>query len=350
MALSQLLGQAYNTLRQRLKEWYLEADAKAGDDRTEIDPAACFGPLLDWIRASWTQPCLALALDPTYLGDRFIVLAVAVVYRGCAIPVAWVVREAHQPGSWLPCWRGLLTGLAPRLPKDWTVTVLADRGLESAELFTAITDLGWHPLLRVKQAGQFRPAGWQDFWPLGRLVPRVGCRWKGRGQAYKSRPLSCTLLGCWEPGHEQPWLVLTDLGPADAEAAWYGWRCWIEQSFKVAKRGGWQWQRSRMEDPQRAARLWVVLALATLWLVEVGGVAEASVPVETLPEVGRRASGTAERLHSVFRRGLYTILGALWRGEALPQGRFVPEDWPAVGEAHDMLTEQDLLANRNTYP
>ncbi len=353
LALSKLLGQSCNTLRQRLKDWYLEAAAKAGADRTEVDPAACFGPLLDWVLAHWTQPRLALALDPTHLGDRFIVLAVAVVYRGCAVPVAWVVRDAQQQGSWLPCWRGLLAGLATRVPKDWTVTVLSDRGLESADLFAAITDLGWHPLLRVKQAGQFRPDGWRDFWPLGRLVPRLGCRWKGRGHAYKSRkePLRCTLLACWEAGHEEPWLVLTDLGPKDADAAWYGWRCWIEQSFKVAKRGGWQWQRTRMTDARRAERLWVVLALATLWLVEVGGAAEAAVPAETLPEVGGGAAeAEGRRQHSVFREGLYLILAALWRGEPLPQGRFVPQDWPAVFEVHDMLTEQDLAANRNTYP
>jgi hypothetical protein len=200
VAVAKLLGQATNTVRQRLRAWYLEAAAKAGADRTEVDPAACFGPLLDWILATWTQPRLALALDPTYLGDRFIVLAVAVVYRGGAVPVAWVVRDAQQQGSWLPCWRSLLAGLAARVPPDWTVTVLSDRGLESADLFQAITGLGWHPLLRVKQGAQFRPNGWRDFWPLPRLVPCVGRRWKGRGHAYKSlkAPLRCTR--CWLAG------------------------------------------------------------------------------------------------------------------------------------------------------
>jgi Transposase DDE domain len=352
VALAKLLGQAPNTVRQRLREWYLEAAAKAGDDRTEVDPAACFGPLLDWVLATWAQPRLALALDPTYLGDRFIVLAVAVVYRGCAVPVAWVVRDAQQQGSWLPCWRGLLAQLATRVPAGWAVTVLADRGLESADLFGAITALGWHPLLRVKQGAQFRPDGWRHFWPLPRLVPRVGCCWKGRGHAYKTlkQPLRCTLLARWEPGHAEPWLVLTDLGPHDADAAWYGWRCWIEQSFKVAKRGGWQWQRTRMADAERASRLWVVLALATLWLLEVGGSADPAVPPETLPAVGRPAAAARGRLHSAFREGLYTILAALWRGEPLPQGRFLAQGWPAVSEVHDLLTEQDLLADDKTYP
>jgi hypothetical protein len=29
------------------------------------------------------------------------------------------------------------------------------------------------------------------------------------------------------------------------------------------ERGGWQWQYTRMEDPARAERLWLALALAT---------------------------------------------------------------------------------------
>jgi Transposase DDE domain len=344
-ALARLLSQAVNTCRQRLREFYLEADAKAGADRTEVDPAACFGPLLDWVLASWDRPRLAVALDATYLGDRFIVLAVAVVYRGCAVPVAWVIRGADQPGSWLPCWRGLLAQLAARVPDDWTVTVLSDRGLESADLFAAVCALGWHPLMRVKQAARFRPDGWRAYWPLARLVPAVGRRYKGRGHAYASRkePLRCTLLARWDAAHAEPWLVLTDLAPADADAAWYGWRYWIEQAFKVAKRGGWQWQRTRMTDARRAERLWAVLALATLWLLEVGGAADAAIPPETFAVRGQGADRPAgPRRHSAFRQGLVAVLAALWRGEVLPQGRFVPEDWPAIRELHQALTEEAL--------
>ena len=58
---------------------------------------------------------------------------------------------------------------------------------------------------------------------------------------------------------------------AVADAAWYGLRVWIEQGFKLIKRGGWQWQRTRMTDPERAERLWLAVAVATLWLVSVGG-------------------------------------------------------------------------------
>ena len=164
-------------------------------------------------------------------------------------------------------------------------------------------------------------------------------RWAGRGVAFtgRGRRLACTLLACWEPGYKDPWLLVADLAPEASEAAWYGLRAWIEQSFKVVKRGGWQWQRTRMSDAQRATRLWLMLALATLWLLSVGGEAEATIPESTLPEVD---GWRPPRRHSVsvFRRGWYLIVAAWWRQAALPLGRFFPEPWP-THERHQSEVE-----------
>jgi len=39
-------------------------------------------------------------LDATSLGDRFVVLAVCVVYRRCAIPVVWTILPAGKKRAW----------------------------------------------------------------------------------------------------------------------------------------------------------------------------------------------------------------------------------------------------------
>jgi hypothetical protein len=39
-------------------------------------------------------------------------------------------------------------------------------------------------------------------------------------------------------------------------------QAWSEQGFKIAQRGGWQWQRPRMTDPERAARVGLAVAVA----------------------------------------------------------------------------------------
>ena len=126
-------------------------------------------------------------------------------------------------------------------------------------------------------------------------------------------------------GDTAPWLRLTDLAPSAGEACWYGLRAWIEQGFKRTNRAGWQWHRTRMTDPHRAARLWLAVAVATSWLLSVGGEAEETIPVGTLPLLPanflsspRQRQATRLRLVSVFRQGWIAILLALLNHQRLP--------------------------------
>ena len=67
------------TLRQRLREWTWEKEAKAGPKRQEVVVATCFAPLLSWILSglSANEWRLAVALDATSLGERFVVLTLS---------------------------------------------------------------------------------------------------------------------------------------------------------------------------------------------------------------------------------------------------------------------------------
>jgi hypothetical protein len=220
--------------------------------------------------------------------------------------------------------------------------------------------------MRITRCGKFRKQGSKAGVPVDRLVPKRGRRWQGRGTAFpkgSERRLECTLLACWEAGYDEPWFVLTDLAPEQAEGLWYGMRAWIEHGFKLLKSAGWRWQATRMTDCGRAERLWLVLAVATRYVLAVGGEFEADqeVPVETIPEMvpvaaetgdepsrprrtdrprrqaprpksepsppRLRASGTKQRLVSVFRQGLSALLAVLITGHALPEPRWKPEPW-----------------------
>jgi hypothetical protein len=266
-----------------------------------------------------------------------VVLVISVLYRGCAIPVAWTVLSAGEKHAWRGEWLRLLRQVRAAVPRRFFVIVLADRGLYARWLFRRIVRLGWPPLLRINTGGTLRPATNARYRPLRSLVPQPGTQWVGRGTAFVGprRRLNCTLLARWEEGYTDPWLLLTDLAPGAGEACWYGLRAWIEQGFKIIKRAGWQWHRTRMTDPQRAARLWLAVAVATLWLLRVGGEAEATTPVATFlplaedvfrPRRPRRA--TQLRLVSLFRQGWMLILAALLNQRRLPTGRFPCEPWP----------------------
>ncbi len=92
-----------------------------------------------------------------------------------------------------------------------------------------------------------------------------------------------------------------------------------------------------MTDPARASRLWLAIAVATLWVLSVGGEADATQPVsglEALPElhIARRTATkrSRPRLQSCFAQGLRRILVAVLQRRRLPMGRFVPEAWPTT--------------------
>ena len=174
--LAPLLGQLFNTGRERLRDTYREAPAKAGTGRTDLVVAACWAPWLAWVLEGWSGRQLALAIDASTLGQRFVVLVLSVVSRGGAVPVAWQLLSATAKQPWQPQWLALLKPCRDRVPADWTVIVLADRGRYAKWLFRAIVALGWHPLLRINSQGQFRPQGWYHGVPFTTLVPAVGRR------------------------------------------------------------------------------------------------------------------------------------------------------------------------------
>ena len=83
---------------------------------------------------------------------------------------------------------------------------------------------------------------------------------------------------------------------------WYGLRMWIEHGYGQFKSAGWQWQKTRITEPDRAGRMWLAFASATLWVVAVGGQREHDEgPQETVPELP--ATDTHSELASQAREG-----------------------------------------------
>jgi hypothetical protein len=227
-ALSLQTGSSEASLVQRLREWCYGAEDKRGAKRQELEVSTCFAPLIGWILRWWPadEPRLALALDASTLKKRFTVLCISVVYRGGAIPVAWQIVGAEEKGSWRPIWLRLLSQVEAGVPADWLVLVLSDRGLYAPWLFEHLVHLGWHPFMRINQQGNVRPVQEEAFRSLASLVPTVGSNWSGIVDCFsekKSRLRVC-LLARWDEGYQDPWLILTDLAPEQAIAAWYGMR------------------------------------------------------------------------------------------------------------------------------
>src|SRR5215471_6959704 len=101
------------TVLQRLRAWYYEVPRQRGATRPALRVETCFRLLLGWVVSWWHGTHLALAVDATAWGTRFVVLAVSVVYRGGAIPVVWVELPANTKHAWRREWLRLVRRLRP---------------------------------------------------------------------------------------------------------------------------------------------------------------------------------------------------------------------------------------------
>lgn len=327
----------FHSLRQCLREWLYDGPDKAAPCHVQVSvQQACTG-LVRWLVALWSDTRLFLALDATGHRDCLTVLTISVLYRGAAIPLWWSVLPGNQPGAWNPVWLGMLSALQPLLPKHWQVLVLCDRGLWSPDLYRAIGAAGWHPLMRVRHNLSFAPQG-RCRVPARLLVGGGQQAWVGRGRAFKAKPLPTTLIAVWPLRYPEPCLVLTDLAPDQVGIVWYGLRMWIEAGFRLLKSGGWQWHKTRRTDCERAARHFLVLAIATLWTLAYGTQVQEQAG-QALPWTIRiiEGSGQVQSVLGVFALGLKHLQRHLYQGRLRQRLKLKPQPLPQPPEQWNIV-------------
>jgi Transposase DDE domain len=241
---------------------------------------------------------VVLLVDETSLDDKLKVMVISLAYRGRAIPLGWwCYRPTAYPMGQVALITTLLQRLAPALPARGRILVQADRGIgTSPELLRAIQQRGWYYLVRVQSQVRLRLDDGRTV-PFAHLVPRPHTRWAGWVYAFKKAGwCRCWAVGQWRAPHQEAWLLLTNW--PGAHGNWYGLRMWEELAFRDLKSLGWQWQRSRVWDPEHANRLWLVLALAYAWALSLG------TQVIRTATLRRELTRGKDWRHSVFHLGL----------------------------------------------
>lgn len=206
-------------------------------------------------------------------------LMVALAWHHRALPVLWRTWRTDQKGqAWGQALRTMLTTLAELLPAGLEVVVLADRGLSGEPLIRTIEEQGWQYLLRVKRDGTVcHPGG---VCRLGELVPTPGTQQLLTAAAIwpptsHHRPRwnaarHTNIVAVWRSQDPEAWLLVTDLPASTQRCTEYRIRTWEEELFRELKTLGWQWNQSRVREPERVERLLLVMALATLWMAALG--------------------------------------------------------------------------------
>ena len=217
-----------------------------------------------------------LALDETHQGQtetgaRLGMLALRLVYRERAIPLAWVCyRPGEAPAPQPELVAGLLEDVAALVPPGTRVVLMSDRGLSWPAVVDQCRRLRWSFLLRVQgqtrvQAPDGRTCAIRD------LAPHPGSHWLGHGCAFKDAGWrDVNGVAIWRRRTDQPWLLVTDLPPTLQRGTDYRHRMDEEQSFRDDKSSGFDWDASRVRDPARMERLLLVLQLAACFVLAQG--------------------------------------------------------------------------------
>jgi hypothetical protein len=252
------------------------------------------------------------------------VLSVNVLYRRCAIPIAWKVVKGTSKGSWQPHWKQLFQAFNNIVPQDYLVIVSADRGLYASWLYEEIVALGWHPFLRINHQGQYCLEGSSSWQPLATVVTPNQQNWSGQVTCFKSNPINCTLLAQWDDAYADPWLILTDLNPEEADVRWYGFRSWIECSYRDVKSDGFGWHKTRLRQPDRAERHWLAMSVAMLWMLTLGGEQEFFHEQSLISDRSSASFSISTPSLSCFINGLLTVIAQLLNGQSISFGRLFP--------------------------
>ena len=211
-----------NSRRQYLREWRYDGSDRARPCETELDVDADFAPLLGWVTAWWQSDQLLLAIDPTHQGNELSALVISVVYRGCAIPVAWHVHRGGPTEGWLDPLVELIEMLAASVPATMHVSVLCDRGLRNRNLWNTICAQGWHPYIRQPNNVTFQADGGKRL-PALNFLPQLGTAWIGHRTAFgpNGKQLRSTMVAIWDVDQKEPWVILTDRSPDAVEPSCY---------------------------------------------------------------------------------------------------------------------------------
>ena len=237
------------------------------------DVDRCCAVLCRQIAANFIGLPLVIMVDETPGPGDLRCLKVTLGYHHRTLPLAWCCyRNGQLPQTMPRLLEGLLRQVmaAIDVTQHSSITLLADRGLAWPSLLDLCVELGLSYVLRVQGATRVQSSDGQeqraDHW-----AKRHGQRFSGAVKVFKKAGWRQThLLASWPEPCKEPWLLISDHATLDAAVARYCKRMWCEESFRDDKSGVWQWQKSRVRDPQRAARLLLLMALATVLAVMLG--------------------------------------------------------------------------------
>jgi hypothetical protein len=292
------------------------ASVKRRHERTlandRIDPESAWPQLAQAVLGGRAGGPVVLILDETPNHNDLRCLKITLAYRKRALPICCACYAlGGQPEPMPELILGLFRQAAACLPEGTEVTLLADRGLAWPRIVDACRELGWHFVIRLQGQTRVRTAEGRECSAVD-LAPNPGARWRGEVEVFKNAGWrTARVAACWEKDQKGPWLLVSDRPEGARLFRRYATRTWTEQLFRDEKSQGFHWEKSHVTDPTHAARLVLLIALATYLALALGSrVIQAGLR--------RWLESTRQRMLSLFTIGMRWMTYCLTHERSLP--------------------------------
>ncbi len=240
-----------------------------------VKVAEFYRPLIVQATQNWQGKDVFLILDGCSVNHetlQFFRLSLSHCYR--ALPLAWMVVAGAGLIQVEAC-ATLFEHVLQILPGVASVTFLADRGFRDTDWAEKCLKLNWNYLLRVANNTYVTLADGRQLSIQQLNVPRGRCRYFTNVRLTQGKLVQCNLMVTWttpKKSGEKAVLcaVITNLRACHLHLKWYLKRMHVEESFRDDKSSSFDLAATKLRDAERLNHLLLAVAVATLWIYEIG--------------------------------------------------------------------------------
>ena len=278
----------------------------------QITTEVYFVPYAKVLLAHLALQTLVLVIDGSVVGRGCGALMMHVVYKGRALPVAWLVRKGKKGHFPEALHIALVEQVEALLPAGAQVVLLGDGEFDGTDLQHTLEEAGWSYVCRTALS---TTATWEDI-PF-RLDSLGACSKPGTLIALQDVRFTEAAYGpimvmcCWVKGYHEPLYLVSNMASAEEACRLYGKRFRIETFFSDQKSRGFHIHKSHLAEPLRLSRLLMAACLAYIWIVYLGALCEQDGWIRTIHR-GDRCD------LSLFQLGLRLLDYLLNEGHTIP--------------------------------
>jgi hypothetical protein len=281
-------------------------------DNEQIKEEIYFLPYAEMLLTCLALKTLVLVMDGSGVGRGCCALMIHVIYKGRALPLAWVVRQCpkgHAPEALHIELAELVSAL---IPEGTKVVFLGDGEFDGTDLQKTMNEAGWFYACGTAKRTL---ATWEG---LTFNLDLLGSSIKP-GMLIELKEVQFTrhaygpvmVLCCWAKGEADPLYLVSNMSLAEEAIKYYKKRFRIETFFSDQKSRGFNIQKSHLEDCHRLSRLLIASCLSYIWIVYLGSLC--------------KSDGWQDIIHrrnrcdlSLFRLGLQLLEHFLNEGLPIP--------------------------------